>query len=411
MASLDDLISRVKIAHYLARHHTIRNDDFELVKTLNVKIDVKTEYKTISILVANVNGVHRNNSKVLDLVQQLCPMFVYVIEPYSHWNPPPDYHAIYSEGFYHNVIWIRNDLRKNMTISRIRFGYKIDNIAFRYIPPATPKEEDMHLEEIEVGDWNFLSNKWIDVNRTIKCEKRNGKPGGTAILSDLPNTTKFVDGDSDHNYMYTVIDAKIKPKKKVDYHKLVTALEDAQRNVVNKDVYKIDRKWKNERKLIVKADSKLVNPVASNLPLDPYYELYNHKESKFVPNWYYPKINSEASRKIQSKAEDVNNFPIRNMITLLSKLEQERKQQVLKMFGWIKFASRTVCLKKKDKIPDRVTNLRPIQISPWSFKIAEQSREKLKTWLDQKTDVRCYAFKKDTKIENIVNWIKSRIEK
>ena len=62
------------------------------------------------------------------------------------------------------------------------------------------------------------------------------------------------------------------------------------------------------------------------------------------------------------------------MIVLTKSLRIDEKQTMLRAFGWIQFSSRIICLKKKDKEPDKVTNLRPIQVSPWTFKIAEQSR-------------------------------------
>lgn len=68
------------------------------------------------------------------------------------------------------------------------------------------------------------------------------------------------------------------------------------------------------------------------------------------------------------------------------------------MDGWN--LQRTVCMKKKNKEPISLNNLREIQISTWSFKVAEQSRVKLKEWLDEKTDSKCYAFKKKKELKN-----------
>lgn len=97
------------------------------------------------------------------------------------------------------------------------------------------------------------------------------------------------------------------------------------------------------------------------------------------------------------------------MIQLTQKLTLPQKERVLYNFRWIQFNSRTVFLRKKGKEPDRITNLRPIQISPWNFKIAEQSRKKLKDWLDQNTSDKCYAFKRRKKIIDLISWIKSHI--
>lgn len=123
-----------------------------------------------------------------------------------------------------------------------------------------------------------------------------------------------------------------------------------------------------------------------------------------------PYIRENNNKLIQSKAVDINGMPIRTIINLLKKLNPQEKFKILKAFGWMKFSSRTVCFKKKNKIPDSLRNLRAIQISPWSFKVAEQSRIKLRQWLDANTDKRCFAFKKGGKVEDLINWIKSMIK-
>ena len=76
----------------------------------------------------------------------------------------------------------------------------------------------------------------------------------------------------------------------------------------------------------------------------------------------------------------------------------------------MEFTIRTVPMKKKNKEPTSLNNLRAIQISPWSFKVAEQSIVKLKEKLEAKTDSRCYAFKKNKRIEELIWWIKSMIK-
>lgn len=337
-------------------------------------------------------------------------MYVFIMEPYIHWNPPTEYHSINLGGLYKNTLWIRNDIRKGKCISRTQYGIKIDNVAFRYIPPNVRKEE-LNLEEIEVGDWNFLSNKWINVNKPIYAEVRDEKPGGNALITNVKSEVKFLRGDGDHAILLANVFKKIKPKLKTDHHKLLVALEDGIQGRANSDVYTYDRKWKTNRRLIIHdQNEKLINPIAARLPLDDWYELYHHDPFKKQPIWYYPKISNNTSKNITSKAEDINNFQIKKLILLTRKLDTIRKQKLLQAFGWIKFASRTVCLRKKDKEPDKVKNLRPIQISPWNFKIAEQSRNELKVWLDNQTDARCYAFKRKSKIDDMIKWIKDKIK-
>jgi hypothetical protein len=381
-----------------------------LAESLNLNLNVKTEFRSISVVVANVGGCHRNTSKLLANVEVLLPMFVFIIEPYVHWNPPVNYHAIELGSMYHNTIWIRNDVVKTRLISRIPFGLKIDNIAFRYVPPNTPKSDKLILEEIEVGDFNLLSNKWLKIEQPVQTELRKGKPGGMMISSKLDMRTQWLAGDADHDILYAVVKSELKAKKKIDHHKLLAALEDGLNGVTNRDVYTIDRKWKKDRRLIMKENTKLINPKISGLSLEPWEELYKHKETKFIPNWYVPQVSYGKLDRIQSRAEDVNNFQSKKMIELVDKLDVVRRNKLMKAFGWLKFASKVVCLRKKDKTPDKVTNLRPIQITPWNMKIGEKSRCELKRWLDENTDERCVAFRKKAKIDDIVAWIKSRIK-
>ena len=49
-------------------------------------------------------------------------------------------------------------------------------MAFRYIPPKS-KEEKIQWKEIEMGDYNFLSSKWIN-QKNVTVENRMNKPGG-----------------------------------------------------------------------------------------------------------------------------------------------------------------------------------------------------------------------------------------
>jgi len=409
MDTLGNLIGSLHLNYSLARHHAARTNVLNVLSQYDQRTDVQYEFNSVTVLAANVNAQHRHNSEVNKIVDKYQPMFVFIMEPYIHWNPPSSYHALYCNNLYRNSLWIRNDIRKGKTISRINYGIAVDNIAFRYIPPNT-KPQKFPLYDMEIGDWNLLSNKWINVNRRINCECRNGKPGGICAITNFPIKCTYHNIKSDHAAIFADITMKIKPKLKTDYWKLNKALEKGVVGIVDKDIFTYDRRWKTDRQLVIKENNKIINPVARNLDLQPYYELYKHQNSKAVPDWYVPKISEPTAKIIQSKAEDINQIPIRSMIKLTKNLNVDQKNELMKSFGWTKFETRTICLKKKDKEPNKVTNLRPIQISPWNFKIAEQSRTKLKEWLDSNTDSRCYAFKKNTKIEDIVNWIKGRIK-
>lgn len=163
-------------------------------------------------------------------------------------------------------------------IDRIDFGFRIDNIAFRYIPPNTHRTQ-LVMEEIELGDFNFLSNKWLKLTN-IKCEIRKGNPGGVAICSKLENRVKFLKTKSDHDILYAQIEGSIKANKKIDYAKLCYALQKAYQGETVYDIYSIDKRWKDNRSIKLSNNTKIVNPVAQKMSFEPYYELYHHNGSK-----------------------------------------------------------------------------------------------------------------------------------
>lgn len=405
---LVDVIGRVQVGKYLVRKGFALYKDLEMYDRLYISHEVKTDYDETTILAANVNGNHGTREHIEDLVNSLHPMFIWLIDTRKSWHAPSNYHTIEERNFHQNTLWIRNDILRGRIISRTQYGIQVDNIAFRYITPNAPKE-NIHWKEVEVGDFNFLSNKWINLTN-LTVENRKGKPGGLGCATKKKIKVKFYKTKSDHDIMWLKIKGRIKSQKMIDKAKLDKALSDAVIGGINKDIYKLDNRWDNDDRIkIIKESNKLIDPVKNNLDLNPFRTLYKENPSKNVPEFYYPKIRETNWKKIHSKALDINGFPIRNMILKLRNCNLIEKQRIIQCFGWIKFSSRTVCLLKKGKEPDKVTNLRPIQISPWNFKIAEQSRQKLKMWIENNTSSKCYAFKKKAKIEDIVNWIKGKI--
>ena len=405
---LVDIIGRLNVGSYLIRKGCATLRDLKMYSKLYAPYNVKSDFNETTVLVANVNGNHGTRDHIEDLVFSLHPMFVWLIDTRKTWNAPTNYHAIIEKNFHQNVLWIRNDILRGRTISRTQFGIQVENMAFRYIKPGSPKE-NIRWKEIEIGDFNFLSNKWIDLDNIV-VENRNNKPGGLGLATHKKVKYKFYKIKSDHDAMWIRIEGKIKSKKIIDKAKLSQALSDAALGKINKDIYKIDKRWENhDRTKIIKESNKIIDPIKNNLDLNPYKILYKDDPNKFIPEFYYPKIRETTWKNIQSKALDINNFPIRNMISQLRNCNLREKQRIIQCFGWIQFSSRTVCLRKKNKEPDKVTNLRPIQVSPWNFKIAEQSRQRLKNWIDMNTSSKCFAFKKKAKIDDIVNWIKGKI--
>ena len=104
---------------------------------------------------------------------------------------------------------------------------------------------------MEIGDWNLLSNKWINVNRKIYCECRKNKPGGICAITNFPMKCTFHDIKSDHAAIFAEIQMKIRPKLKTDYWKLNKALEKGVAGIVDKDIFTYDRRWKTDRQLVL----------------------------------------------------------------------------------------------------------------------------------------------------------------
>lgn len=337
------------------------------------------------------------------LIKRIDPDIVWTMENYKSFPAEPNYTKIDASGVHLNALWIKNELVKNRFIHKVPYGIQVDNICYRYIPPNKKKT---NLTKNEIGDLNFLSNKWIKCTN-VKAEKRvvknMVKPGGMCSCLNIPNTTKFWDFCSDHKAMSVVINQPLKVAKQMDAGKTAVAIDlNINEDLEIKDIFKIKKNCRNERKLFLKQSNKIIDPIACNLPLNDWFNLYHHDEMKIKLKNYYPTIREKEIKIITSRADDINNINIRSMLKIIKFLNKDQIQNVLMGLKWINFNSRTVCLTKKDKKPDKVKNLRPIQISPISFKVAEQSRKHLKEWINQNTDKRCFAFKEKSSIPDLL---------
>ena len=163
-------------------------------------LDIKTDFDSTTILIANVNGSHRSKDIIEDLANSYCPMFVWLMDTRKKWNPPKDYHLVMERNFHKNCLWIRNDIQKGRVISRTPFGIQVDNMTFRYIPPQS-KEEKIYWKEVEMGDYNFLSNKWINLEN-VTVENRMNKPVGSGYATKKKYQFKFFNIKSDHDSMW-----------------------------------------------------------------------------------------------------------------------------------------------------------------------------------------------------------------
>ena len=148
MDTLADIIGRYHVGNYLIRKGFVLMRDMQMFNKLYGPLDIKTDFDSTTILIANVNGNHRSKDSIEDLVNSYCPMFVWLMDTRKKWNPPKDYHLVMERNFHKNCLQIRNDIQKGRVISRTPFGIKVDNMAFRYMPPQS-KEEKMHWKEVQ----------------------------------------------------------------------------------------------------------------------------------------------------------------------------------------------------------------------------------------------------------------------
>jgi hypothetical protein len=364
----------------------------------------ETSVNTTRILLVNVEG-RDTYSQIKSLINTYEPHLCWIMECRKTLEFP-GYYSIISHVFHKNHLLVRQDLMSKRSISRIPYGLQVDEYCFRYVPPGA--KERCEFTRNEFGDFNYRSNVWINMNNFI-AESRKGKPGGLGYSTEKRNKRKFVSFPSDHDACFIEIEGAMTSKKQVDCAKVKMAINDAVNKIENMDLYKRWSKKNVSNKLIKFKESKVVNPIARKLKTEPWDELYQHDEHKLPNQNHLCKCAERESKTITSKALDVNDIPIRSFIEICKPLNLDQINLVLRGFRWIQFNSRTICLKKKDKEPNTVKNLRPIQISPVTFKIAEQSRTRLKQWLELKTSPKCFAFRPKTKISKIVKVIKNWI--
>lgn len=314
------------------------------------------------------------------------------------------YHAIYSTDPNINVLLIRNSLYGNGTIKYIEFGIKFENISFRYIKPST-NSTYIEWNEYEIGDYNWLSHKWL--RKDLILEERNGKPGGMG--TNIPNS-KFINSyKSDHDIIIANIKYKWTPKINTNYYQLEHSINYAAETGIWKPIFgrenlnyiEEDERFKNNKR-----DSKIINLKEYNLSLQPWYNIYNHDINKH----YFWKESIETINKIEninSKAIDINGISAKMAIKIFNKLNTKQKENLLIAWKVLKNETRAIALRKKDKEIKTVTDTRLIQIYPVHLKIQEKSRLQLKRWLEKQNTPIQYGFIKGRNTANLINdWIK-----
>jgi hypothetical protein len=349
---------------------------------------VDFDYGQTTVLAVNIQGTLNHIHPIRRIIKKFWPIFVWIMEPYYEKFEIQNYVKVQCHDFYKNQLWIREDYYAGRNISKIKYGIQVDDLNFRYVPPKTKK---FKLEENEIGDFNFRSNKWIKMN--VKCENRFGLPGGMCIQTNYVNQTEFLKFPSDHDAMFVRLARPMKKQRDIDWvkmeHQLKPTEDDAGEAVTNIFKTRLPRNKQNKN---VRLNSQIINPITKHLPLDDWKDLYQHNLQKLSNVNYIPKLDGENIRQIQSKAKDVNDIPIYKFLNMMKKYNSAERQLILKKLCKMRFDTRVVCLRKKGKPPDCVKNLRPIQISPIGFKLAEQSRRLLKLWLEKNINENFHAF-------------------
>ena len=386
MSNLKDNLNLFKSQLFQLRHNVIFQPCFNMQQAMLNYINCAQRNLEINpvILLLNINQL--NNIKlqrIMELIKLYHPHIVWIMESWTYLKPIPGYNIFYTKDMYRNHLMIRSDILRNRTVKEIKYGFQVDELFFRYIPPNSKPTE---LTQNEFGDFNLLSNKWIRKTGMVN-ENRYGKLGGMGYKSQYNTIFRFIKFPSDHEGIIVQFLNTWKKYLIADRYKTKDAVENAVITGKLGYIYKNSANYKPPR------DShKIINPYKQNLTLEPWKQLYNHNPNKPDPREYTPIVSSNEINKINSKAYDINNQPVKYILEALIGKPKEIIQRFIEVNKVNKFQTKTVCILKEGRKPDSVLNLRPIQVSPINFKLAEQSRIKLKEWMIKNTDKRIYSF-------------------
>ena len=383
MSNLYEIRNAIKQANWSLKHNAIATD---LIKTSAIYkyLSRGNEILQIKPIIFCINCNKLNPLKfqeLQDLIDEIRPDLAWIMEI---WGQPPcflGYNAFNDGSMQTNVLYVKSNVVRNRIVQKIPFGFRIEDLNFRYIPPRTSKRVELLANEF--GDLNFASNPWINKKNFYQEFGRRTGMGFSTIYSNFP---RFFRVKSDHNAFVVQISSIWIKKLRNDRFKLENEINSLYRKT------KLGYIFKNTDNYTYPKcnNDKIVNPIVNNLDLKPWMDLYKHGPKPNNEN-YKPICSDGKLHKISSHAYDVNNISNKMVIDILYNKNNSLIQKFIEANDG-KFSSKTICLKKKDKIPDSVLNLRPVQVSPINFKLAEQSRGKLKDWLIKNTDARILSF-------------------
>lgn len=330
------------------------------------------------------------HAQLVTWINQFNLDIIWLIDCRKRISPISGFRAIYTDDPLINVLLIRNSLYTNGEIEDIEFGIKFAGINFRYIRPNTKRTEIKWGKEI--GDLNWLSNKWIKLD--LITEERNGKPGGMATNLNEVKILQTI--KADHDCIIAKYDYIWKPKLTTSYYQLEEAMNKSSETGIWKPI--LGRNQINyipmKAEFKSKQSSKIVNLRDKNLSLKPWEKLYNHNENKNVK--WKPNINTwNKLEDLKTKALDINGIQAKNAFKIFNKLNPRQKENLLIAWKDLKRETRAVALRKKDKAITSVLDTRLIQIYPVQLKIQENARVELKNWLEKQNTPLQYGFVKN----------------
>ena len=383
MSKISEVHRALIQADWSLKHNAMMGTELKY-ETIDKYLEKNQEAIEIKPVILAINVNHLSNLKLqqlYELIHVYNPDIMWIMEI---WNKPPTllgYNMFNDRSMHTNVLYVKSNIIRRRTIVEIPYGFKLEDICFRYVPPFAKKIE---LTANEIGDFNFKSHKkWIS---TKFFYQENALYTGMGFRLTMPNKHEFIKVLSDHSALIIHVNTIWKKYLRNDFYKLENEI-----NLLGSKS-QIGYIYKNSDTYVYPKNNtnKIINPIQKQIDITPWKELYKHIETRDNEN-YKPKISDGKLHKIASHAYDINNIANKMVLEILINKKNDVAQKFI-MANNGQFASKTVCFVKKDKIPDKIMNLRAIQVSPINFKIAEQSRSKLKEWLIENTDARIVSF-------------------
>jgi hypothetical protein len=336
-----------------------------------------------------------------DVIKKYKPHIIFTMENWKLYPNLDNYVRFTTKSIHMNHLYIRNDIIRNRSLQYIQYGFRFEDICFRYIPPNS---SETTLYQNEIGDFNFNSNRWSkkyldDFYR----EKRFGIPGGLGFRLNKLHNYSFFQTSADHMGLYIQINEPFKCNPLADKRKIDLAIEDINNNRVQdfEYIYKYNRNYK------YKMCNDIINP--NIFDFKDWENLYKHDDDKI--DLQSNNIGMGILDKhLGTKAYDANNRPIKMIVESLNKLNTTRNELVKfnQIINKDPCNARVICLRKKNDVQS-LNDVRPIVILPTGMKIRENTRKILKEELKNRIDNRIVSFMEGKSVHNCLSFLINNI--